>query len=147
QGSRRPDERVVLTGTPGLRRARPDPCGAAGRAPRRRLRARRAAPPPRPAAAYLDIPRRGDLRVRRSCPCREGAGPGGRPAGRRSPVRTVVGGGGAGGAGAGRGAGGAGPAEDMAALARPLVIVPPEGAAGQLAAAFGFLHGEAARCG
>jgi len=39
------------------------------------------------------------------------------------------------------------PPEDMAALARPLVIVPSEGAAGQLAAAFGFLHGEAARCG
>lgn len=37
------------------------------------------------------------------------------------------------------------PAEDLAALARPLVIAPPEGAAGQMAAAFGFLQGEFAR--
>ncbi|HEX2560767.1 helix-turn-helix domain-containing protein [Phenylobacterium sp.] len=37
------------------------------------------------------------------------------------------------------------PAEDLAALARPLVISPPEGAAGQMAAAFGFLQGEFAR--
>lgn len=37
------------------------------------------------------------------------------------------------------------PAEDLAALSRPLVIAPPEGAAGQMAAAFGFLHGEFAR--
>jgi AraC family transcriptional regulator, transcriptional activator of pobA len=37
------------------------------------------------------------------------------------------------------------PAEDLAALARPLVIAPPGGAAGQLAAAFGFLQVEFAR--
>ena len=34
------------------------------------------------------------------------------------------------------------PPEDLAALARPLVIAPPGGAAGQMAAAFGFLQGE-----
>lgn len=37
------------------------------------------------------------------------------------------------------------PAEDLAGLARPLVIAPPGGAAGQLAAAFGFLQVEFAR--
>ncbi|MFC3077545.1 helix-turn-helix domain-containing protein [Phenylobacterium terrae] len=37
------------------------------------------------------------------------------------------------------------PPEDLAGLARPLVVAPPGGAAGQMAAAFGFLQGEFAR--